>query len=192
MRPVCQTVGSAVAGPWIPLDYIESWFGVSLFVTLSEDASGITYTVDFTGDDTGPVGVRPVKISRTTTVATVTDVGPSSGQYPYDTGAHHGLVTADSVVIQSSGSANLDGTFPVASAPSPTTYTYTVANSGPAADNGNAKVNALRVFSHTVLTAQTVRNFGTFNYPVRATRLRLSAWTAGQATLCILQGAPRG
>ena len=190
MRPVCCVVGSAVAGPWIPLDYIESWFGVSLFVTFSEDASGITYSVDFTGDDTGPVGVRPIKISRSTTVATITDLGPSAGQYPYDTVARHGLVTGDSVVIQSS--AGFDGTYAVASAPTPTTYTVTVPNSGPTADGGNAKVNALRVFTHTVLSAQTVRNFGTFNYPVRATRLRLSAWTAGQATLTILQGAPRG
>ena len=189
MRPVCCTVASAVAGPWIPLDYIESWFGVSLFVTFSEDASGITYTVDFTGDDTGPVGVRPIKISRSGTTATVTDLGPANSQYKYDTVSRHGLIAADSVVIQSSG--GFDGTYAVASAPTPTTYTIAVPNSGPTVDGGNAKVNALRVFAHTVLTAQTVRNFGTFDYPVRATRLRLSAWAAGQATLCILQGTPR-
>jgi hypothetical protein len=191
MRPVSQVVAAAVAGPWIPIDYIESWFGVSLFVTLSEDASGITYTVDFTGDDTGTAGERPVSISRTTTVATVTDPGPGAAPYNYSTIAAHGLIVGDSVVIQGSGSANLDGTFAVASTPTPTTYTYTVANSGATSDNGNAKVNALRVFPHTVLTAQTVRNFGTFNYPIRALRLRLSAWAAGQATLTVLQGQPR-
>ena len=189
MRPVCCTVPSAVAGPWIPLDYIESWFGVSLFVTLSEDASGMTYTVDFTGDDTGPVGVRPIKISRSGTVATVTDLGPVASQYKYDNVSRHGLVAADSVVIQSS--LGFDGTYAVVTTPTPTSYTITVPNSGVTVDGGNAKVNALRVFNHTVLTAQTVRNFGTFNYPVRAIRLRLSAWTAGQATLCILQGTPR-
>jgi len=201
VRPVYQTVGSATAGPWISLDYIESWFGVSLFVTFSGDASGITYSVDFTGDDLGPVALRPVKISRSGTTATVTDLGPSASKYPYDLGAHHGLITGDSVIIQSSGSSNLDTTAQIANGTiyngaavtyiSPTTYSYVVANSGATSDGGNAKATALRVFQHTVLTAQTVRNFGTFNYPVKACRLRLSAWTAGQATLAILQGSPR-
>lgn len=191
MRPVSQVVGAAAAGPWIPIDYVESWFGVSLFITLSADASGITYSVDFTGDDTGTAGLRPIKISRTTTVATVTDYGPKDAPYNYSQIDAHGLNIGDSIVVQGSGSANLDGTYAVASVPTPTTYTYTVANSGAAADNGNARVNALRVFQHTVLVDQTAANFGTFNYPIRALRLRNSLWTAGQSTLTVLQGQPR-
>jgi hypothetical protein len=190
VRPVYQTVGALAAGPWIPINYIESWFGVGLYVTLSGDASSITYTVDYTGDDPSIVAVRPVTISRTTTTATVTDNGPVGSQYPYDTGNHHGLVTGDSVVVTGSGSANFDGTQPITYV-SPTTYTYPVANSGASADTGNAKVVALRVFNHANLTGLSIRAQGTLNYPVTAVRLRLSAWAAGQATLGILQGQPR-
>jgi hypothetical protein len=188
MRPIYQTVGAVAAGPWISLDYIESWFGCGLAVTLSEDAVGITYSVDCTYDDLGITAQRPVSISRTGTVATATDLGPGGAQYQYSLIQAHGLITGDSVVITGSGSTNLDGTYAVASTPSATTYTYTVGNTGATADNGNARVNALRVFSVTGLSAQTVRAQGSVIAPVKAVRLRISAWTAGQATLAVLQG----
>ena len=113
-------------------------------------------------------------------------------------GIGHGLTTGDSVVIKGSGSANLDSPLPlfgqgdvglsVASTPSTTTYTYAVANSGATADGGNAKVLRQRVFTHSTLVGQTTRQTGTYNYPVRAIRLYVSAYTAGFADMLVLQG----
>jgi hypothetical protein len=138
---------------------------------------------------------QAVKISRTTTVATVTDPGPL--------GWGHGLTTGDSVIVKGSGSPlNLDSPYApapqlgdmgytVASTPSTTTYTYTVANSGATADTGNAHVTRLRVFPHAALAAQTTRQNGSINNPVKAVRLYISAWVAGFADLLILQGGPK-
>lgn len=193
MRPQKITLNAVGASQWIPVDYIESWFGVTIAVIPSEDISGLTCAVQFTIDSwaLSPPNLQDrVTISRTTTVATVTDPGPN--------GIGHGLSTNDSVIVYGSGSANLDspaplygtGTkgFPVASTPSTTTYTYTVANSGATADTGGAYVSRLRVFTHATLTGISARTNGTFNYPVRAVRLSVTAIAAGFVDMIVLQG----
>lgn len=197
MRPVKVTMNAAGYSPWIPIAYNECWFGVGVAVILSEDGN-LTYTVQHAFDD--PVlqldPTNAVTISRTTTTATVTDNGPL--------GIGHGLSTGDSVIITGSGSAVLDSPAPaltdgitgisrgivgwnVASTPTNKTYTYTVANSGPATDGGNAHVARWRVFAST-LAAQTARGTVTYNYPVRAIRLYISAYSAGFADMIVLQG----
>jgi hypothetical protein len=197
MRPVRVTVNSAAVSPWVPVDYISAWFGIGLGVILSEDGA-LTYSVDFTFDNPqvfsqpiDPFG--SVSISRSGTVATVTDTGQN--------GLGHGLTTGDSVVLKGTGSAVLDspvttqanaaGDFgwTVASTPSPITWTYTVANSGPT--TAIAQVARMRVFPHATLTALTARANGSLNYPVQAVRLRVSAYTAGFADLTVLQGNAR-
>lgn len=194
MRPVKVTLNVAGYSQWIPIDYIESWFGVGVAVILSEDGN-LTYSVQHTFDSETINPQNPmdmVTISRTTTVATVTDNGPR--------GIGHGLTTGDNIIISGSGSSVLDSPKPafgqgdvgwnVASTPSPTTYTYTVANSGPAADAGNTFVARRRVFTHSTLNALTVRQSGSYNYPVRAIRLRVSAYSAGFVDMVVLQGMP--
>lgn len=199
MRPVKITVNAAGYSQWVPVDYIESWFGATVAVIPSEDGN-LTYTVQFSMDLTtleAPSTSGPVSISRTGTVATVTDPG--------SLGLGHGLATGDSVIIKSSGSSVLDspqagsvaGTYgngdlgwTVASTPTPTTYTYTVANSGAAADQGITKASRLRVFPHSVLAGLTVRATGVLNYPVRAVRLYISAYAAGFCDMIVLQGMP--
>jgi hypothetical protein len=195
MRPIRVTLNAAGYSQWIPIDYVESWFGVGLAVVLSEDGN-LTYSVQFTLDETrldqNVVNSR-VTISRTTTVATVTDAGPLL--------IGHGLTTGDSVIIKGSGSTNLDSAGPlygngdvgfnVASTPSTTTFTYAVASSGASADTGNAYIVRLRVFTHATLAAQTTRQNGSLNYPVKAVRLYVSAYTAGYADLLVLQGVPQ-
>jgi hypothetical protein len=194
MRPVKVTMNAAGYSPWVPIDYIESWFGVGLGVVLSEDGS-LTYSVQFTMDDPRIDNndlTSLVSISRTTTVATVTDAGPF--------GLGHGLTTGDSVLIKGSGSPNLDSKsasigaslgdvgYNVASTPSTTTFTYTVANSGAAASvANNTYIARLRIFTHATLAAQTTRQNGSLNYPVKAVRLYVSAYSAGFAELLILQ-----
>lgn len=195
-------MNAAGYSPWILIDYTEAWFGVGVYVVLSEDGN-LTYTVQYSADfdviQPGLGGTRKVTISRTGTTATVTDLGPY--------GLGHGLTTGDSVIIKGSGSSTLDsitqiagqgGAFNsgdiglnIASTPSPTTYTYTVANSGPTADNGNAYVSRFRVFPHGTLAALTARGAGTINYPVRAVRLYVSAYTAGYADMTVLQGSTK-
>lgn len=200
MRPVRVTLNAAGYSQWVPIDYIESWFGVGLGVALSEDGN-LTYSVQFTFDDPRidtSDSTSLVTISRTTTVATVTDSGPL--------GIGHGLTTGDSVLIKGSGSANLDsavgagGVAPfgqgdiglnVASTPSISTFTYAVANSGATADGGNAHIARMRVFNHFTIATQTTRQNGSLNYPVKAVRLYVSLYTAGFADLTILQGSAK-
>jgi hypothetical protein len=191
MRPVKITMNAAGYSQWVPIDYIESWFGIGVGVILSEDGNltyGVQYTFDeFTADVQGLVSIA---IARSGTTATVTD----AGQY----GIGHGLSVGDSVIVSGTGSTQLDSQAPtwgtggplgwnVASTPSPTSYTYTCANAGPAADQGVTRVIRLRVFTST-LTAQTTRGTVTFNYPVRAVRLYVSSYTAGFADMIVLQG----
>lgn len=199
MRPQRAVMNAAGYSQWLPVDWGANWFGVGVAVVLSEDGN-LTYTVQHTFDSPDLVtndyiANSAVKIARAGAVATVTDTGPY--------GIGHGLSTGDNVVILSSGSAQLDsatgalplwgnGTvgFTVASTPTNTTYTYACANAGPTADNGNAQVIRLRVFPST-LAAQTARGTTTYNYPPKAVRLYVSAYSAGFADLTLIQGGPR-
>ncbi len=191
MRPVRVTLNAAGYSQWVPVDYIEAWFGIGVAVVLSEDGN-LTYTVQHTFDyeyiDPAD-NTSLVTIARVGTVATVTDTGPW--------GIGHGLTTGDNVIIKGSGSPNLDSPASlfgqgdvgvnIALTPSPTTYTYTVANSGPTTDGGNCHVARRRIFAST-LAAQTARGTVTYNYPVRAIRLYVSIYTAGFADMTVLQG----
>jgi hypothetical protein len=195
VRPVRVVLNAVGASAWIPIDYTEAWFGVGVAVVPSED-SNLNYTVQHTFDSVDPFDYQNtiplVTIARATTTATVTDLGPY--------GIGHGLTTGDSVIITSSGSPTvLDSQAPAPPFPpigtigwtvtvvNTTSYTYTVANSGPTSDNGNAKVARLRVFPST-LAAQTARGTVTYNYPVRAIRLVINSGTTGYADMLVYQG----
>ena len=204
MRPVKVTVNAVGYSAWIPIAYNESWFGIGVAVIVPVSATG-TYTVQHTFDDPSYAmqldGSNTITIARVTTTATVTDFGPN--------GLGHGLSVGDSVVVSGSGSPTILDSQPpavgdplagvgrgivgwnVASVPSSTTYTYTVANSGPASDGGNAHVCRMRVFNST-LSAQTASGTVTYNYPVRAIRLSVSALSAGFIDMIVLQGVGRG
>jgi hypothetical protein len=188
MRPVEVVVNSQAFSQWVPIDYISAWFGVSLGVVLSEDAT-LTYSVQFTLDalDNRQDGVS---VSRTTTTATVTDAGPL--------GLGHGLSTGDNVIIKSTGSTYLDSPLAtygtgdlgvqVASTPTNKSWTYAVTNAGASIDTNSTTVVRLRVFTHATLVALTARANGTLNYPVSAVRLNVTAYTSGFASLRVLQG----
>jgi len=173
MRPIYVTLGAAGASPWIPINYLQNAFGIGFAVTLSSDGN-LTYSVQHTFDDP-TTNARDISIARSTTTATVTD-------------PDHGLNTGDSVIVESSGSSNLDGTKTV-TVTSANAYTYTVANSGPTA--AAAKAKSLRIFTHEDVAAKTDRQDGNYAYPPRAIRLAISSYTAGKATLAILQGMGR-
>jgi hypothetical protein len=185
-------MNAAGVSQWVPIDYIESWFGVEAGVCFSEDASltaAVQYTLDYERIDPSQP-TQKVSISRTTTTATVTDYGPF--------GLGHGLLTGDSVVINGSGSTQLDSPAPLFGSggvgftitqTGKNTYTYPCVNAGPAADGGNAYVSRQRIYTHSTLTGLTSRANGTFNYPVRAIRLSVTGYSAGYCDLTVLQGS---
>lgn len=175
MRPTKVTVASATSSTWVPINELANNFQIGLAVAISSGAS-LTYNVQHTFDETGSEGLRDISISRTTTTATVTDTA-------------HGLTAGDNVLVEQSGSTNLDGSYVVASVTNANVYTYTVANSGATA--ALAKAHNFRVYPHAILTLQTTRLDGNYGYQIQAVRLNISTWVSGTADLTILQGMGR-
>lgn len=182
MRPARVVVGSQTFSAWVPINQIQNAFQIGLGCAISSGASA-TYKVQHTFDEPGPEGLHPISISRVTTTATVVDVGVD--------GLGHGLSVSDNVLIQETGSTNLDGSYAVASIVSATSYTYTVANSGATADQGNAKAHNFRVYDHAIITGQTGRIDGNYAFPIQAVRLNVTTWASGKVELTVLQGMGR-
>lgn len=175
MRPIKVTLSAQGVSPWIPVNRLQKNFAIGLSIVLSSGAA-LTAKVQHTFDQLDSDAKRSISISRTTTTATVTD-------------ANHGLSVGDSVVIENTGSSNLNGTITVASVPTANTYTYTVANTGATADTGFATGKNLRVFDHATLTGLTARADGNYAFPIAACRLNITAYTSGTADLLVEQGA---
>lgn len=196
MRPQKVTLNAVGYSQWIPIDYISTWFGVTLACIPSEDAN-LTYSAQLTLDtpyQEGLSNATNVSISRSTTTATVTDPGPDN--------LGHGLSAGDSVIVNGTGSKYLDspaapygigdpGVTVLSGGLTSTAWTYTVSNAGPTADVGTTQLKRLRVFSHATLAAQTTRQNGSINYPVQAVRLYVSAYSAGFVDMIVLQGMQR-
>jgi len=173
MRPVKITQGALGSTLWTLLDKQQAPFSVGLGAMITSGAS-LTYTVQYTYDDPG-AAPRRVLVSRTTTVATVTD-------------PDHRLSVGDNVIVAGTGSAVLDGSFDVATVVDANNYTYTVANSGPTADINASTVVSMRVYSITALAAQTTRKDANLITPVMAVRLNVSVYASGKVDLDIVQG----
>jgi hypothetical protein len=169
----------------MPLDYIQTAFGVGIGVMLSEDASGITYSALMTFDDMGPDSFSYVSISQTTTVVTVTDPSlPLRG----------GVVAGDIVHIMNSGvAAGVDGWYVVASTPSTTTYTVTSGTSQSVTGGSNSRHQYFRMFAApAALTAATTRASAALSHsttgPVTGVALNVTAYAAGRANMVVVQG----
>jgi hypothetical protein len=165
---------------WIRLNWEQNNFQVSLAGLVFESAN-LSWTVQHTYDDFNVK--RPVSIARVTTTATVTDTGPD--------GLGHRLTTGDCVIIQQTGSSNLDT--PEAGAEitvvDATSYTYTVLDTGVTAATGLA--TPLRIFPHAVLAAETARADGVYTSPVTGCRLNVASFVAGGVELQVVQGMGR-
>lgn len=173
MRPTSVSVGSATFSTWIPLDSRNYNFQVGLAVGISSGAS-LTYSVQHTFDNFWENRTDRYSISRTTTTATVTKVA-------------HGLTAADWISVQ--GVAPFNGDFAVASVTDADTFTYTVANSGATSQGigtGNY-ISTAHVFPHSVVAAKTTNVDGNYQFPPFATRLIISSYTSGTATLTVIQ-----
>lgn len=178
MRPITVRVSSATFSPWIPLNRLQRSFAVGIGVKLSSNAN-LAYAVQHTYDQlySDVWAQNFVKISRTTTVATVT------------TKVNHGLLVGDWIQILNAGDPNLNGEYSVASVTSQTVFTYTVANTGAAADTGQATLQSARVFDNVILPTGTTTS-GDTNYsdPVVAVRLLVGTYVAGYADMNVIQG----
>lgn len=182
--PVIVSLSAAGNTPWVPLNYVQASFHVSLAVLLTSGAT-LTYSVQHTYDEPGDDGIRrDLSIARAATVATVTQTA-------------HKLSVADSVMIDGTGSSQLDCqldsqnrpiAWDVASVVDANNFTYTVANAGPAASGPNPRSKMLRVFNHSVLVGLTARADSNYNFPPQAVRLKITAYTGGTADLIIAQG----
>jgi hypothetical protein len=172
MRAKQFVLSTAATGatPWIPLDYKQSPFSVGFSIDIAGNTG--TYVIEHGFSD---MYKRYPAISRTTTTATVTL-------------ANHGLQVADSVVVAACG-APLDGTYAVATVTDVNTFTYTVANSGVAANNDGGWLIPIRVFPHSVLgSAQTTSKDGNYAFPAQYMRMRCTVSGAGSYYLNVAQG----
>lgn len=173
---------------WVNHDTYQTPPAITLagFVT---PAAVLTWAVQYTCDDIGPGALRPVQLSQTTTVITVTDSGPNllsaSGIALAPFG--HGLSVGDWYKLQGTGIANVDGEYAVTTVPTPNTLTLTSLVSQTVSSSIGQAVSA-RVFPHATLTGQTARATGNYAFPVKASRLVVSGYTSGTAFLEVLQG----
>lgn len=170
MRTIKRRATAAGVTQWIFLDRNKPDFNVRLDFQISSGAV-LTASVQHTIDMLWPK--RAVRITRSTTTATVTD-------------AAHGLAAGDYIAVENAG-APFDGEYSVASVVDANSYTYTVANSGATASAVSAVLGSLRVRDTTDMTALSADKELTYTSPVAACRLNVTAFTSGFAELSALQ-----
>lgn len=173
MRSTLTPLGATGAGPWFPLDTIQSGFGVGYLCSV-QDGSTLTYKIqhgfyDPSVDETYP------RITRVTTTATV--VFPSACSPK----------VGDSLVVVAAG-APFDGTFDIASVTNSTTVTYTVLNSGLTVANAGAHILLIRTEDDPIVVSKTGTTSGNIAFPTNAIRLNLTAFTSGAVSLTVNQG----
>lgn len=169
-RPSTVRLSAAGYSDWIPLNRYVSAFGVGFSVKLSSGAS-LTYTVQHTFDDIYErYGVFGLTRSTTTATAVKTNHGLSVGDWSYQTAC----------------GAPFDGQYAVASVVDADIYTFTVANSGLTSKNPGGWLQTARVFAHADIAAETASADGNYQFPPRACRLYVSAYTSGFADLTVI------
>jgi hypothetical protein len=177
MKITSTSLSAVGQSPWINVDETQAAFGVGFNVDLDSAASGITFKVEHTFDDLSKF--VPATIARSGT--TVTLVVPSA----------HNLNTGDSVIVRFGDSlantTGLDGTYTV-TVTNTTTLTYTSLVSGSVSTTGWVDVVPLRVQTNASVSGNTSSVDGNYAFPVEAVRLNVTAWTAGKATLTLVQG----
>lgn len=172
MRQQVVTLSAAGASQWLftdPRRFLS--FQTGLVVTLDSTAN-LTYDVELTLDANSQERHQIISIARVTTTATVTLVD-------------HGLAVGDNVTVFNTGESNLDGSHDVATVVDDDSFTYTVADTGAASAEG--KLISFRVIKHPTLQGDTTAEAGVQDSPVTAIRLNITAYTAGSATLTVLQ-----
>jgi hypothetical protein len=162
---------AAGPAPWISLNGILA----SLFVSLSDDAAGFTYNIEYTPDDLEEF--VPAAIATPSGTATVTTLRP------------HGLAASrDCVIVRGTGIAGADGLKPVLAVPSPTTFTYSFpfANGDQLMAADSSEVALLHVFRDPNFLDAALGRYGQTPILTGAVRLNVFALTSGAALLEVL------
>jgi hypothetical protein len=185
MHLLSQTLGAAGSSPWIIPGPMMETPGLGLALTFSFNAN-LTATVQHTLDDPEQ-NPRAVTLARAATVLTITDNG-------------HNLNVGDNILllnpnndpnnIWDGGGPGIGTSYDIVGITDANNYTVTVANAGSVA--GTGFVRSFRVFNHSTLNAITgsppARTDGNYAFQIGATRLKVSGYTAGTATLTVQQG----
>lgn len=183
MRPVQKQVSLGTTGgstDWITIDYIQKAFAVGGRCTVGgATAPSGTYKVQHAFSSLLPD--TEVKITRSTTTATVTFLSNVSG-------FNHGLTTNDAIRVAASGSTALDGDFNVASVTSATVITYACANAGAAAAQPGVTVERLFVGDNAFVTGATTSQDFSYAYPPNYIRATVTGSGSGVLTLSLNQG----
>jgi hypothetical protein len=181
MRPQEVSLDANGNSSWVQHDYYQTPPAITLAGSVSSGAS-LTWGVQATADDAAVTSKRQVTISQAGTVITVTDLGPTTRL------GTHGLSVGDYVNLMGTSQNGVNGEFSVATVVSATQYTLT----SPVNQNITLLVAfavTCRVFAHPQLTGEVGRAQGSWAFPVRASRLVVSNWVSGVASLEVLQGA---
>jgi hypothetical protein len=180
MRPQRVVLSAAGASQWIPLDVYEMPFNVGVGVNFTGGAVATASVQVTTGS---PFQEFVCSFTQATTTVTI------------NTNTPHGLAIGDSIVVQGSPGAgaggsftNFDGTYAVASVPSTTSVTITVAPSQTITSPYQIICAFLPVFTASTFNGVTTDTSGTIPGPVGAIRLNISAYTSGAVAMVVLQG----
>ena len=165
MKPQKQTLSAVGSTDWLPVDWRGDQYGIGVGANVSSGGA-LTYSVEYTFDN--PYDTVAVDIARVTTVATVTFA------------VAHGKSVGDSITVTETREDNLAGTFAIATVPSDLTLTYTVSNTGSAAESAQAAV--FTVFADTNFSAISASANALINTPVSMIRTSISAFTSGNLT----------
>lgn len=182
MRPAqVSAAAGTLFSPWLNHDYYQTPFCLSLAGYVSTNFVGTGWGVQYTEDSVDQNVARHCQISQTGTAITVTDIGPANQL------GNHGLIVGDFVELYSTG-IGVDGQYVVATVVSATQYTVTSTVTQTVLGSPNVTVVTARIFPDPTLVTETARAIGTYAFPRRASRLILTAVTAGVVTLHALQG----
>ena len=184
MRQTEVSLAAVGFSVWVPHDVYQTPPAISLIATLSSGAN-LTYSVQGTGDDISSAASRFAGWSQTaSTAVTITDIGPPAR------GGTHGLSAADYVLVLNGPDGSAPGlqgyAYAVTSITDGTHYVITSPNSR--TFTGEVQIITARVFNNPQLTALAANGQGSWAFPVKGSRLVLSTWAAGVASLVVLQG----
>jgi hypothetical protein len=180
----------------VPVNNLQIAFAVAVGILFSSDAGAAAAAVQFTYDAMDQDWYQQVTISQATTVISVTDPNlPAKG----------GLAVGDVGRIQGTGIVGIDGEWPVATVPTPTTYTLTSSVNQAVAATQNGKAAIYRLFTSLITATAGARAFGNLaaglaaatatgilnSGPITAVALNVTAQPAGSTYLQLLQAMGR-
>lgn len=184
MRQTEVSLNAIANSSWILHDVYQTPPAISLIVSLSSGAN-LTYSVQGTGDDLSSAAARFAGISQAANTITLTDIGPPSRL------GTHGLSVGDYVMVLNGPDGSAPGAqgfaYSVAGVTDGTHYTLTSPNARALA-GGEVQIITARVFNNPALAGLVAKGQGQWAFPVKASRLVVSAYAAGVVSLTVLQG----